>query len=264
MAHRVDFRPMALAADERIVGRHGAVVVEAQDLAAQAHAILRDVRNVVLGSAAGGHVDLAVTAEDDAAVETRVALVEVGDEQVFDVDERVAFEPAPKERGSAHPVSDRLGVGEIDEGVRSNSGWSATSIRPPLPSVRISGNPEMGRGSRTPSRTTRRRPPRSVISMPRSGRNAIAQGCERPLVTTLTRTLCCSAVSKTQGPSPNGGTGTPIGVGWAWLAPPMTTHNAAAHRTERPSLMRTSPVAISAPKDSGSSAQRILSRQLDG
>ena len=122
MAQRVDFRPMALAAHERIVGRHGAVVVEAQDLAAQAHAILRDVRNVVLRPAAGGHVDLAVTSEDDAAVETRVALVEVGDENVFHVDERVAFEPAAKERRSTHPVADRLGVGEIDEALRSNCG----------------------------------------------------------------------------------------------------------------------------------------------
>ena len=117
MAHGIDFRPMALAAHERVVLRHGAVVVEAQDLAAQAHAILGDVRNVVLGPAAGRHVDLAVTAEDDAAVETRVALVEVGDENVFHVDERVAVEPAAHERRSAHAVADRLGVREIDEGV---------------------------------------------------------------------------------------------------------------------------------------------------
>ena len=39
----------------------------------------------------------------------------------------------------------------------------------------------------------------------------MAQGCESPLVTTLTRILCCSAVSITQGPAPKGGTGTPIG-----------------------------------------------------
>jgi len=117
MAHGVDFRPMALAAYERIVGRHGAVVVETQDLPPQAHAILRDVRNVALRPAAGGHVDLAVTAEDDAAVKTRVAFVEVGDENVFHVDERVAFEAAAHERRGAHPVAYGFGVGEVDEGV---------------------------------------------------------------------------------------------------------------------------------------------------
>ena len=117
MAQGVDLRPIALAAHERIVRRHGAIVVETQDLAAQALEILRDVGNVVLRSAAGGNVDLAVTSEGDTAVETRVALVEVGDEKVFHVDERVAFEPAARECRSAHPVSDRLGVGEIDQAI---------------------------------------------------------------------------------------------------------------------------------------------------
>ena len=82
-------------------------------------------------------------------------------------------------------------------------------MRPPLPSVLTGGTPEMGCGSSTPSRTMRSRPGRSVTSMPPSGRNAIAHGCESPLVTTLTRILCCSAVSNTQGPAPSGGTGTP-------------------------------------------------------
>jgi pyruvate,water dikinase len=55
------------------------------------------------------------------------------------------------------------------------------------------------------------------------------------------RTLCCSAVSATPGPSPNGGTGTPICGGCAWPSSPMRTHNAAAHGTEFPTLMRTPP-----------------------
>ena len=45
----------------------------------------------------------------------------------------------------------------------------------------------------------------------------MAHGCERPLANTLTRILCCSAVSSTHGPAPNGGTGIPIGdCPWAW------------------------------------------------
>ena len=36
MTQREDFRPVSGAADERIVGRDGAVVAQAQDLAAQA------------------------------------------------------------------------------------------------------------------------------------------------------------------------------------------------------------------------------------
>src|SRR5260370_11442207 len=44
-----------------------------------------------------------------------------------------------------------------------------------------------------------------------SGRNGRLQGCDRPLVTPETLILWCSAVSRMNGPSPNGGTGTPIG-----------------------------------------------------
>ena len=41
----------------------------------------------------------------------------------------------------------------------------------------------------------------------------------QPLVTTDTRTLCCSAVSERNGPFPSGATGTPIGCCWAMATP---------------------------------------------
>ncbi len=68
----------------------------------------------------------------------------------------------------------------------------------------------------------------------------MAHGCESPLVTTLTRILCCSAVSNTQGPSPNGGTGTLIRCCCAWLGVTTMSSSAAAHRKECLTLMRTS------------------------
>src|SRR6266849_3840630 len=88
-------------------------------------------------------------------------------------------------------------------------------MRPPLPFVLTSETPLTGFGSSTPSRTTRSRPGRSVTSMLPSGRNATLQGCTSPLVTTVARILCCSAVSRTNGPAPRGGTGTPMGGCWA-------------------------------------------------
>ena len=70
----------------------------------------------------------------------------------------------------------------------------------------------------------------------------MAHGCESPLVTTLTRILCCSAVSKTQGPSPNGGTGTPIvDCPWAWPTASRPNSNSPAMRAERLTFIRISP-----------------------
>src|SRR5262249_60793063 len=91
-------------------------------------------------------------------------------------------------------------------------------MRPPLPSVLTRGRPAIGVGSSVPLRMTRSRPGRSVTSRLPSGRKAMAHGCDRPLVTTVKRILCCSAVSNTNGPAPNGGTGTPIGGCWGWPA----------------------------------------------
>src|SRR5690606_8621741 len=57
-----NLRPITLPPHEGVIGWNRAVVVEPQHLAAQAHRILRDVRNVPFRPATGGHVDLAVTA----------------------------------------------------------------------------------------------------------------------------------------------------------------------------------------------------------
>src|SRR5688500_3904292 len=59
--------------------------------------------------------------------------------------------------------------------------------RPPWPPACTCGTPASG-GESVPSRETRRRrPARSVTSMPPSGRSARPHGCSRPLATTVTR-----------------------------------------------------------------------------
>ncbi len=77
-------------------------------------------------------------------------------------------------------------------------------MRPPLPSVLTRGTPAMGVGSSTPLRMMRSRPGRSVTSMLPSGRNARLHGCERPLVTTLTRIFCCLGGIEFEGPHAQG------------------------------------------------------------
>ena len=101
-----------------------------------------------------------------------------------------------------------------------NLGCSARSWRPPSPFALTSGTPLTGFGSSIPLRTTRSRPGRSVTSMLPSGRKAKPQGWTSPRVTIVTRILCCSAVSNTNGPAPSGATGTPMGGCWPWA---MTT-----------------------------------------
>src|SRR5262245_15242126 len=68
MAERVNLRPVPLTAGERIVRRNRSVLVEAQELAAQAGGILRDLADV----AAGREVNFAVAPEDHPAIETGV------------------------------------------------------------------------------------------------------------------------------------------------------------------------------------------------
>ncbi len=124
MPQAEDFRPVAGAAHERIVWRNGAVVAKPQDLAAQTGGVLRDLADI----AAGRHVDHAVAPEDDAAVEARVAFKGVRHQEIADVGERAAFEPAASERWCAFAVFDRLGVGEVDESI---VGESADGARHP-------------------------------------------------------------------------------------------------------------------------------------
>src|SRR5262245_12142336 len=83
----------------------------------------------------------------------------------------------------------------------------------------------------------RRRPGRSVTSMPPSGRKAIAHGWDSPFVTTLTRIFGCSAVSNTHGPAPSGGTGKPIGCCCAWTESAPSSRG-ATHLSDCLSVMR--------------------------
>ncbi len=92
----------------------------------------------------------------------------------------------------------------------ANRGCRTMSIRPARTRAWMVGRPAIGSGSRTPLRIIRRRPARSVTSIPPSGRKAMLHGCDKAFVMTTTRVLCCSAVSTMKGPSPSGATGTPI------------------------------------------------------
>ena len=128
-------------AHERVVVRHRAVVVEAQDLAAQDRGVLRGVEKHTFrrhDPAAGGHVDLAVAAEGDPTVEPGVSAVGRGDHQVLDVTQRVPVQPAPREGGRAAAVVVPLGVGEIDQpvvgevGVERHVHQAAVAVDPHL------------------------------------------------------------------------------------------------------------------------------------
>ena len=119
---------MAFVAHERVVARHGAIIVEPQDFAAQAHRILRNRRH----PAAGGHVDLAVTPKGDTAVETRVPFVCLGNKKVSDVGERSSLESAPRERRCASAVTHGLGIGEIDEAIVGKLGMEGDIHQPAI------------------------------------------------------------------------------------------------------------------------------------
>ncbi len=102
MAEREDLRPGVAAADERIVGRHRSVVLEAQHLAGEAHAVLRR-RTGGIGVADGRvavadrHVDVAVLAECDSR---RVARWNRR-EEILRLDERGAVPARARERDDA-------------------------------------------------------------------------------------------------------------------------------------------------------------------
>ena len=62
--------------------------------------------------------------------------------------------------------------------VSAHLGWSTTSNRPVRPAACTVGTPAIGCGSSTPLRMMRSLPPRSVTSIPPSGRNARDHGAD--------------------------------------------------------------------------------------
>src|SRR5262245_14490000 len=78
MAEREKFRTVSGLVHERVVGRNGAVVAQAQDLAAQAGGVLSHLADV----AARRHVDHPVASEYHAAVQARIALVGFRHEEI--------------------------------------------------------------------------------------------------------------------------------------------------------------------------------------
>ena len=120
VAHRVDLGQIAGLADEGIVGRRAAVVVQAHDLA--------DVLGRILGAQPGGpradgtadrHVDLAVRPEGDPRGRDPAAEA-LGDEDVADLGQRARVEPPARQRDHrAAPavLLCRLRVGQVDQPV---------------------------------------------------------------------------------------------------------------------------------------------------
>ena len=76
MSEGIDFRSMAIVVHERVVIRHRAIVVEAQNFTAQAHGVLRNGGD----PASGRHVNFAITSEDDTAIEARIPFVRLSNE----------------------------------------------------------------------------------------------------------------------------------------------------------------------------------------
>ena len=117
-----DLRTRAGAADERIVGRHAAIVVQPDDLAVMVREILRRVRlEVPLGRnlpIAERQEQVAVLVERDLAAEVSAALRHRL-EQLLDAGEPIVLEPAAHERGRRLlPVGARLRVGQVEQPVR--------------------------------------------------------------------------------------------------------------------------------------------------
>ncbi len=119
---------MAVTPHERVVVWHRSVIVEPENLAPQTHQVLRNLVDV----ATRGHVDLAVRPEHDAAIETRVTWVGIGDQQIANSRQRSVLEPAPRKRRGAHAVSDRLGVGQVDETVVGEAGMQRDIHEPAI------------------------------------------------------------------------------------------------------------------------------------
>ena len=214
VSDRVDLRPMARFVHEGVVGGHRAVVVEAQDLAPQAPGILRGVEEFSVqrpDPPAGGHVDLAVAAEGDPSVEPRVGVEGLGDHQVLHVVERASSSRPRARAGEAAAVVVPLGVGEIDEAVVREVGMHGHVHQPAVavgPHLRHAGD--------------RVRVERAVAH---DAKAAVALGDEHPAAGQerdgpgmrqssddrgdVDRVLFGGVDDP--GPSPSGGTGTPIG-----------------------------------------------------
>ena len=103
MPQRIDFRPVTGLPDERIIGRDGAVVAQAQHFAAERVGILRIF-------AGGGQVKHAVAAESNAR-----SAGFVQNKNVLHVGERAAIQSPARDRSGPFSSVQRLGVSEVEE-----------------------------------------------------------------------------------------------------------------------------------------------------
>src|SRR6266581_1179273 len=113
MTQCVNLRPVAGAAYERIVGRHRAIIAQAQNFSAQAVRILRNLTYI----AACGHVQHAIASEHDAPIQSAVAFERIRYNEVFHVCQCTAFEFSPRQCWCASSAAHRFCVREIDEPV---------------------------------------------------------------------------------------------------------------------------------------------------
>ena len=115
VAEGVDLRPVAVAADERVVVRDAAVVQQADDLADGVPWILRP--RAAGGRAerpAHGHEQAAVGGEDDARGGGAPDPVRL--KEIADVDQPVVGQPSPRQ-GHARALAGRLRVGQVHQPV---------------------------------------------------------------------------------------------------------------------------------------------------
>ena len=112
VADRIDLRLVSGTADERVVGRHGAVVIQAQHFARIA---VRILRAAAVPAARRRHIELAVASPRDPR---RAADARAAAEDVREIGDRGAVEAAASHRQRRLSLgADRLQVREVDEAV---------------------------------------------------------------------------------------------------------------------------------------------------
>ena len=110
MAERVNLRLVPGAADERVVRRHGAIVIQAQHFSRVA---VRILRAAAVTAARRRHIELAVAAPGEPR---RPADARAATEDVREIGDRRPVEAATSHRQRRLPLgAGRLQVGEVDE-----------------------------------------------------------------------------------------------------------------------------------------------------
>jgi hypothetical protein len=185
MPERPDLGAHSVLADERVVLRHGAVGIEADDLAEQAVHALRLGAALGNGPVAERDEQHAVAREHEATAEVqrrrqRRRLME-DHLHVLDLRQGAIHEPAACHGGVVHAAVTRLGVAPVDQLIGGERRVEAHVEQAALAARSTAGSPATGSDICLPSAlTTRSRPGRSVTSILPLGRNARPHGLTSP------------------------------------------------------------------------------------